>query len=133
MKESKRLFREDVIWNWFIQLCCAVKHIHDRKILHRDIKTANIFLHQPKSGAPPIVRLGDFGISKALEQTAALAKSTVGTPYYMSPELCNNTPYSYKSDVWAVGIVLYELATLRQPFGTSDQLRLPGVYRLVRD
>ena len=62
------------------------------------------------------MKLGDFGISKALEQTRALAKSTVGTPYYMSPELCDNKPYSFKSDVWAIGVVLYELATLKQPF-----------------
>eukprot|EP00277_Geminigera_cryophila_P023644 CAMPEP_0179460772 /NCGR_PEP_ID=MMETSP0799-20121207/43711_1 /TAXON_ID=46947 /ORGANISM="Geminigera cryophila, Strain CCMP2564" /LENGTH=489 /DNA_ID=CAMNT_0021263135 /DNA_START=116 /DNA_END=1585 /DNA_ORIENTATION=- len=120
MKSSKTLFKEDVIWNWFLQLCCAVKHIHDRKILHRDIKTANIFLHTPDPNSWPVVKLGDFGISKALDTTSALAKSTVGTPYYMSPELCDNKPYSYKSDVWAVGIVLYELATLRQPFDSHN-------------
>ena len=117
---EKRLFKEEVIWNWFLQLCCAVKHIHDRKVLHRDIKTANIFLHLPDKASMPVVRLGDFGISKALEQTAALAKSTVGTPYYMSPELCESKPYSFKSDVWAIGIVLYELTTLRQPFDSHN-------------
>ena len=79
MQKSKSLFKEDVIWNWFLQLSCAVKHIHDRKILHRDIKTANIFLHRSDASEWPAVKLGDFGISKALDQTAALAKSTVGT------------------------------------------------------
>lgn len=120
MRKNKTLFREDVIWTWFLQLSCAVKHIHDRKILHRDIKTANIFMHQRDAGGWPIVKLGDFGISKALEQTHALAKSTVGTPYYMSPELCDNKPYSFKSDVWAIGVVLYELATLKQPFDSHN-------------
>ena len=116
MKKKKSLFKEEVIWQWFLQLVCALKHIHDRKILHRDIKTANIFLHRPDPRGFPVVKLGDFGISKALDQTSALAKSQVGTPYYMSPELCEAKPYSYKSDVWAVGVVLYELATLKQPF-----------------
>ena len=120
MSKTKSLFKEEVIWTWFLQLSCAVKHIHDRKILHRDIKTANIFLHKDSSSSYPVVKLGDFGISKALDQTAALAKSTTGTPYYMSPELCENRPYSYKSDVWAVGVVLYELATLRQPFDAHN-------------
>ena len=87
---------------------------------HPVLKTANIFLHKDSSSSYPVVKLGDFGISKALDQTNALAKSTTGTPYYMSPELCENRPYSYKSDVWAVGVVLYELATLRQPFDSHN-------------
>jgi NIMA (never in mitosis gene a)-related kinase len=122
MKKKKSLFKEEVIWQWFLQLVCALKHIHDRKILHRDIKTANIFLHRPDPRGFPVVKLGDFGISKALDQTSALAKSQVGTPYYMSPELCEAKPYSYKSDVWAVGVVLYELTTLKQPFGLAPSL-----------
>ena len=85
MQKTKNLFKEDVIWNWFLQLSCAVKHIHDRKILHRDIKTANIFLHQPDPSSWPVVKLGDFGISKALDQTAALAKSTVGNVHARVP------------------------------------------------
>ena len=59
-----------------------------------------------------MVKLGDFGIVKVLEKTAAMAVTKVGTPYYFSPELCRNRPYSYKSDVWAVGVLTYQLMSL---------------------
>jgi NIMA (never in mitosis gene a)-related kinase len=59
-----------------------LKHIHDRKILHRDLKGQNIFL--TKQG---IIKIGDFGIAKVLNNTLANAKTVVGTPYYLSPEI----------------------------------------------
>ncbi len=71
-----------------------------------------------------IVKIGDFGISKILENTNGifyfynldLGNTVVGTPYYLSPEIINNTPYKFKSDVWALGCILYELCTLKRPF-----------------
>lgn len=104
-------FTEEEILDWFVQICLALKHVHDQKILHRDIKTQNIFLTRGN-----IVKLGDFGIAKILENTVDLAKTCVGTPYYLSPEICENRSYDHKSDIWALGCVLYELATLRKPF-----------------
>ena len=86
---SPAYFAEDQIWSWFIQLACAVKHAHDRKILHRDIKTANIFLGHHPGSSQEVVKLGDFGISRVLQGTGDLARTNVGTPYYMSPELCD--------------------------------------------
>lgn len=84
------LFHEQQILDWFVQICLALKHVHDRKILHRDIKTQNIFLTSKK-----MVKLGDFGISKVLESTGEFSKTTVGTPYYFSPEICEHKPYRY--------------------------------------
>lgn len=55
--------------------------------------------------------LGDFGIAKVLEHTKAKAKTIVGTPYYLAPELVENKPYSYKGDIWSMGVVLYEVYT----------------------
>lgn len=80
-------------------------------MIHRDIKLQNIFLN--KEG---IIKLGDFGVSKKLENTDDLAKTSLGTPYYISPEICQGKPYNNKSDVWMLGCVLYELCTLERAF-----------------
>ncbi|KAM6178194.1 serine/threonine-protein kinase Nek5 [Rhynchocyon petersi] len=106
------LFSEDQILAWFVQICLGLKHIHDRKILHRDIKAQNIFLSQ--NGM--VAKLGDFGIARDLNNSMELARTCVGTPYYLSPEICQNKPYNNKSDIWSLGCVLYELCTLRHPF-----------------
>jgi NIMA (never in mitosis gene a)-related kinase 1/4/5 len=97
----------------------ALKHIHEKRILHRDIKTSNIFL--TSNGT---VKIGDFGISRILEGTKEETQSVVGTPYYMSPEVCQSKPYSYKSDIWALGCCLYELCTLKHAFDAKNLLGL---------
>ncbi|XP_012578627.1 PREDICTED: serine/threonine-protein kinase Nek5 [Condylura cristata] len=110
------LFSEDQILNWFIQISLGLKHIHDRKILHRDIKAQNIFLS--KNGM--IAKLGDFGIARVLNNSMELARTCVGTPYYLSPEICQNQPYNNKTDIWSLGCVLYELCTLKHPFAGDN-------------
>ncbi len=75
------------------------------------------------------MKLGDFGISKLLDTTNDAASTVVGTPYYMSPEVCESKPYSFKSDVWALGCVLYELCTLQHAFSAENLLGL--VYKIV--
>uniref|UniRef100_A0A8B9Q346 non-specific serine/threonine protein kinase n=1 Tax=Apteryx owenii TaxID=8824 RepID=A0A8B9Q346_APTOW len=113
------LFSEDQILDWFVQICLALKHIHDRKILHRDIKSQNIFL--TKDGT---VQLGDFGIARVLNSTVELARTCIGTPYYLSPEICQNKPYNNKSDIWALGCVLYEMCTLKHAFEAGNMKNL---------
>lgn len=97
------LFKEDQILHWFVQIALAIHYMHENKVLHRDIKTQNIFL----LGNGRLV-LGDLGISKVLDGTMAFARTQIGTPYYMSPEIFRNAPYNHKSDVWALGCVLCE-------------------------
>ena len=122
------LLREGDIMPLFLQLCLALKHLHDRRILHRDLKTQNIFLTAHRTR--PVVKLGDFGISTTLQSSLALAKTVCGTPYYFSPELCQNKPYNNKSDVWSAGCVLYELCTLRHAFDGASMQALMG--RIVK-
>ncbi|XP_018415537.1 PREDICTED: serine/threonine-protein kinase Nek1 [Nanorana parkeri] len=119
------LFSEDQILDWFVQLCLALKHVHDRKILHRDIKSQNIFLTK---GAT--IQLGDFGIARVLNSTVELARTCIGTPYYLSPEICENRPYNNKSDIWALGCVLYEMCTLKHAFEAGNMKNL--VLKIIR-
>jgi len=99
----------------------AVKHCHDRKILHRDIKAANILLNTDGS-----TKLADFGISRVLSRTKSLANSGVGTPLYFSPELTLGHAYNFKSDIWSLGVLLYELCALEPPFQGKTHVKLFG-------
>ncbi|KFP53181.1 Serine/threonine-protein kinase Nek5, partial [Cathartes aura] len=105
------LFDEDQILSWFVQISLGLKHIHDKKILHRDVKAQNIFL----SSNGNVAKLGDFGIARQLNSTMEFAHTCVGTPYYLSPEICENRPYNNKTDIWSLGCVLYELCALKHP------------------
>ncbi|KAG1670063.1 Serine/threonine-protein kinase Nek1 [Nymphon striatum] len=116
---------ENTIIDWFVQICLALKHIHGRKILHRDIKSQNIFLTKSSN-----LKIGDFGIARVLNNTNELARTCIGTPYYLSPEICENKPYNNKSDVWSLGCVLYELATLKHPFEAGNMKNL--VLKIIR-
>ncbi|CAH2224973.1 serine threonine- kinase Nek5 isoform X1 [Pelobates cultripes] len=111
-RQRRVLFDEDQILSWFVQISLGLKHIHDRKVLHRDIKAQNIFL----SSNGTVAKLGDFGIARVLNNTMELARTRVGTPYYLSPEICDNLPYNNKTDIWSLGCVLYELCALKHPF-----------------
>jgi NIMA (never in mitosis gene a)-related kinase len=144
LKERKaqgRFLPEHVIVDWLIQLLLAIRKCHESHIIHRDIKSSNIFLVPSRITAPPppplstpasaqastatadgtvdaataaaaaavdepsfTLKLGDFGISKLLNSTSEMAMSIVGTPYSMSPEVCENKPYSFASDIWAIGM-----------------------------
>ena len=118
-------FPEQQIIDWFLQTALALKHIHDRKILHRDIKTQNIFLTKMN-----LVKLGDFGIAKDLATTMAKALTQIGTPFSLSPEICQEQPYDNKSDVWALGVVLYEMMCLTHPFNGTTMKQL--IMNIVR-
>lgn len=113
--QNNKHMEENEILDTFMQICLAIKHIHDKKIIHRDLKSANIFLM--KSG---LVKLGDFGISKGFKNTWDKASTVIGTPYYLSPEIVNNKPYDFKSDIWSLGVLLYEMMALKMPFDAGS-------------
>ncbi|NXW80372.1 NEK4 kinase, partial [Hirundo rustica] len=125
LKEQKgKLLPENQVVEWFVQISMALQYLHEKHILHRDLKTQNIFLTRTN-----IIKVGDLGIAKVLENQYDMASTLIGTPYYMSPELFSNKPYNYKSDVWALGCCVYEMATLKHAFNAKDMNSL--AYRII--
>ncbi|XP_051846683.1 serine/threonine-protein kinase Nek3 [Antechinus flavipes] len=106
---------ESEILHWFTQMCLGVNHIHKKRVLHRDIKSKNVFLTQNGH-----IKLGDFGSARLLSKPMAYACTYVGTPYYVPPEIWENMPYNNKSDIWSLGCILYELCTLKHPFQANS-------------
>ncbi|XP_060060502.1 serine/threonine-protein kinase Nek4 isoform X1 [Erinaceus europaeus] len=125
LKEQKgQLLPESQVVEWFVQIAMALQYLHEKHILHRDLKTQNVFLTRTN-----IIKVGDLGIARVLESHCDMASTLIGTPYYMSPELFSNKPYNYKSDVWALGCCVYEMATLKHAFNAKDMNSL--VYRII--
>jgi NIMA (never in mitosis gene a)-related kinase len=120
-KKTKDYFTEQEIWKAFIQLLKGLKALHDFKILHRDIKSANVFLFDGG-----ICKLGDLNVSKVARK--GLSYTQTGTPYYASPEVWEEKPYDSKSDIWSLGCVIYEMITFRPPFQAQSMEEL---YRKV--
>ena len=114
MRKEGGMFQENLIWSYSIQMIEGLKALHDKKIMHRDLKSANIFLVKDKHQC----KLGDMNVSKVIKEKVLLTQT--GTPYYASPEVWRDEPYSYKSDLWSIGCVIYELCALRPPFKGKD-------------
>jgi len=114
-RHAQTKFPEEQVLRWFTQSVLALKYIHKLHILHRDLKSGNFFLS--KSGN---IKMGDFGIAKVLECTAECAQTQIGTPYYLSPEICHGKPYSWSSDIWSMGCILFEMCALKVPFDAPD-------------
>lgn len=132
-RRSSQRLPEDTIWSYFSQLVQALDACHNGMpvsstnpdagttpaILHRDIKPENVFLNHEEH-----IKLGDFGLSKQLGTQRTFANTYVGTPYYMSPELATGSSYDIKSDIWALGCVVFELCALSPPFDATSQAEL---------
>ncbi|KAH7648356.1 hypothetical protein FG379_000280 [Cryptosporidium bovis] len=112
---------EEIILKWSSQLAAGIYYLHSEcKIIHRDIKPSNIFIRDNGD-----IVIGDLGISRIMQSMSmSFTLTSIGTPQYMSPEMCENKPYTYKSDIWSFGCVLYELITLKPPFSGNSLLSL---------
>ena len=118
-KQKNEIFSENEILQYFYEILQGLYYLHKNRVIHRDLKTLNIFLTENNH-----IKIGDFGVSKKLINNNIYAYTFVGTPYYLSPEICQNKPYDEKSDVWSLGVVLYELITLNKPFDSESQMGL---------
>ena len=114
-------FDEMDIWKVFIQMTKGLKALHDLKILHRDLKSANIFLFNDGS-----TKIGDLNVSKVAKKGVGYTQT--GTPYYASPEVWRDEPYDSKSDIWSLACVTYEMLTLHPPFRAES---MKGLYEKV--
>ena len=108
--KKKVLMKEEKVWIYLVQCLAGLKTLHDLKIIHRDIKSANLFLSSDHS----VVKLGDLNVAKIAKND--FAQTQIGTPYYLAPEIWNNEIYDYKCDIFSLGCVIYEMAALKIPF-----------------
>ena len=117
-KKKGKYFNEKDIWRVFIQLVKGLKSLHDLEILHRDIKSSNIFLFSDWTA-----KLGDLNVCKILSNNV-LGRTQAGTPSYAAPEVWMEKPYGLKSDIWSLGCVLYEIISLHCPFRGENVVEL---------
>ena len=120
-QKAGTIYTEEEVWIVFIQIVRGLKALHDLRIMHRDLKSANVFLY--KNGR---AKLGDMNVSKVARK--GLSYTQTGTPYYASPEVWRDQPYDVKSDIWSLGCVIYEMITLKPPFRAED---MQGLYKKV--
>ena len=113
-RTKRRPLKEDTIWTFMLQALEGLRVLHDRGIVHRDLKSANMLL-----SAPDLFKIGDLGISTVLQQRQ-LAKTQIGTPMYLAPEIWKKRPYNSKCDIWSLGVLLYEMATFTYPFNARS-------------
>lgn len=152
------LFSEDQIIDWFVQITLALKHVHDRKVLHRDIKSQvkkkpvsirfenetffvserfliarrnreiRRFWHFESFGHVSFACRNVFSLIFLVFRTCELARTQIGTPYYLSPEICQQKPYNNKSDIWSLGCVLYEMTTLKHAVTISMKISIRKIF-----
>ncbi|NWZ95128.1 NEK11 kinase, partial [Nesospiza acunhae] len=117
-RDSGKMFTQSQVIDWFIQLLLGVDYMHERWILHRDLKAKNIFLKDN------LLKIGDFGVSCLLMGSCDLATTFTGTPYYMSPEVLKHQGYNTKSDIWSLGCILYEMCSMNHAFTGQNFLSI---------
>ena len=107
------------VTRWLAQLAEALRYMHSRRVVHRDVKASNIFVSRDRD-----LKLGDFGIAKVMNTVSAAGSTVCGTPGSMCPEMLRGEGCTEPGDCWALGVVLFELLTLRAPFTLPDGANL---------
>lgn len=121
MKQNNEKFELITIWKYTYQIISGLSILHQHNIAHRDIKASNILIMNENT-----LKIGDFNIGKVIENE--ILYTQIGTPAMMSPEIWNGEPYDLKTDIWSLGCVVYQLATLKPPFIAQN---LPSLYSKI--
>lgn len=117
MQEKNEKFPIDTVWKFFFQILSGLKALHDQNFIHRDVKPANIFITNEGN-----LKLADFNVGK--EDSRNLVRTRIGTPLIMSPEVLQGKEYSNKTDIWSLGCVVIELATMKRPYEAEHEIAL---------
>eukprot|EP00656_Telonema_subtile_P044434 TRINITY_DN5069_c0_g1_i1.p1 TRINITY_DN5069_c0_g1~~TRINITY_DN5069_c0_g1_i1.p1 ORF type:complete len:610 (-),score=134.98 TRINITY_DN5069_c0_g1_i1:18-1847(-) len=118
-KRSRQRLSEAKVWKIFTQVLSGVECIHKHSIIHRDLKSLNIFEAEGE-----VFKVGDLGVSRELSQETQFLQTVYGTPLYLSPEQVAHNKYDYKTDMWSLGVLLYECCELVPPFVGENMLQL---------
>jgi tRNA A-37 threonylcarbamoyl transferase component Bud32 len=123
LKEKKKLNIYETIGIW-IQTLEALDYAHQKGIVHRDLKPENILIKLKNNNSleNSIVKITDFGISKIIDKTLNITQDFVGTPWYMSPEQIKGQKVDQRSDIYSLGIIIFQLLTGKLPFGDNDNI-----------
>lgn len=131
---------EPWIWLAFGQICEGLRHLHERGVVHRDVKSLNVLVFSELAKAEtadgplplpddPKLKLADLGVSRQVSDQTTHLRTMYGTPLYAAPELCEGRPYNEKADIWSLGVVLYEMAALRPPFDGCNLFTLAAAIK----
>jgi len=125
--EKKRMSKQNLpaleIKHLAIEILNGIDYLHNQKILHRDLKSANILVDMDENDHVNKVKITDFGVCKVISEESICSQTRVGTEIYMAPEVHANTQYTVKADIWSFGMVLVELITMAPPYDghTTDE------------
>eukprot|EP00656_Telonema_subtile_P043408 TRINITY_DN49771_c0_g1_i1.p1 TRINITY_DN49771_c0_g1~~TRINITY_DN49771_c0_g1_i1.p1 ORF type:complete len:534 (+),score=88.07 TRINITY_DN49771_c0_g1_i1:101-1702(+) len=111
VRRRQEQFGDLQVASWLVQILLALNYMAAHNILHRDLKPGNIFIT-----GNDMIKVGDFGMARIVNTDDALAQTACGTPYYLSPEICQGNSYGPQNDLWAAGVIAYEVLTLKRPF-----------------
>ena len=130
LKERVKDASLEMLIRWINQLIMGVNEIHKRKVMHRDLKPANILVDENDN-----IKIGDMGLSVSLDTSLEERITKAGTPAYMSPEVLAREPYTTKSDVYSIGVIMYEMVHKKLPIPGkvyNPKEIIPGLTEAIR-